>query len=316
MRRAHPVLTVVLVLLASNVALLQAQAYLLPVAKGAYRMPFEVGTEVTVWQDHETHSPAFNRLDITPTDDAQSHDVVAAAGGWAEFIVDDQDLNCPSTANGCNGYAGPSAACCPPGAACRSQCRNNYVWLRHPNGEWSKYSHLQYLSVPATLDPGEWVDKGDFLGLEGDVGFATGVHLHFEVAVLDDPEGFDPTSSNVGAIPAVSGDDDGPGVNRQNRIPVFCQHGILSQGETFDVQACDGLCPWDDLTLSGTYLDNEVYFRQATDSVLTSGAGATVQEGAGLAVRAGQQIRLATGFVAEAGSFFAASIGACDTPGH
>ena len=141
------------------------------------------------------------------------------------------------------------------------------------------------------------------------------VHLHFEVAVLDDPEGFDPTSSTVGAIPAVSGDDDVPGVNRQNRIPVFCQRGILSQGETFDVQACDGLCPSDEFTLSGTYPDNDVFYRQATDSVSTAGAGATVQQGAGVAVRAGEQIRLTAGFVAEAGSFFAASIGACDSPG-
>lgn len=306
----------VVLCLASCAAHLEAQAYLLPVSKGAYRMPFEVGTEVTVWQDHVTHSPAFNRLDITPTDDTQSHNVVAAAGGWVEFIRDDLDLNCPKTAGACNGYAGPSANCCPPGAACRSQCRNNYVWLRHPNGEWSKYSHLQYLSVPATLDPGEWVDKGDFLGLEGDVGFASGVHLHFEVAVLDDPEGFDPTSSSAGAIPAVSGDDDVPGVNRQNRIPVFCQHGVLSQGETFDVQACDGLCPSSEFSLSGTYADDNVFFRQATNTVTTAGAGALVAQGAGVAVRAGQQIRLTTGFTAEAGSFFTASIGSCDSPGY
>lgn len=68
------------------------------------------------------------------------------------------------------------------------QCQNynNYVWLRHANGEWTKYTHMATLSVtgpPGNLSVGDTVVVGQVLGVEADIGSAGGRHLHHEVAV-------------------------------------------------------------------------------------------------------------------------------------
>jgi murein DD-endopeptidase MepM/ murein hydrolase activator NlpD len=43
------------------------------------------------------------------------------------------------------------------------------------------YAHMQHTSVPVTA--GDEVQVGDFLGLVGSTGTATGIHLHFEVLI-------------------------------------------------------------------------------------------------------------------------------------
>lgn len=82
------------------------------------------------------------------------------------------------------------------------------MWIEHANGEWTKHTHFETDSVTDLgWAIGEHIDAGDPLGFEGDVGHATGEHLHFEVAVPDDP-------SNP-----VTG---GGFVIGQNRIPLIC----------------------------------------------------------------------------------------------
>ncbi|MFN0063245.1 MAG: M23 family metallopeptidase [Myxococcaceae bacterium] len=51
------------------------------------------------------------------------------------------------------------------------------IEVRHPNGTQTRYSHLAELLV----EPGALVEAGSLIGLAGDTGYATGVHLHFEV---------------------------------------------------------------------------------------------------------------------------------------
>jgi hypothetical protein len=116
--------------------------------------------------------------------------VVAAAPGWIRFIED--------------GNQEPTND-------------NNFVWIEHPYpfcpvradrsdwpgkpanydatcipcdrefcNEWTTYAHFAKGSVrgDAMRSEGDWVEAGDFLGFEDEVGVAYGVHLHWHVSVM------------------------------------------------------------------------------------------------------------------------------------
>nr|WP_211194295.1 M23 family metallopeptidase [Pyxidicoccus fallax] len=53
----------------------------------------------------------------------------------------------------------------------------NQVEVQHAGGWVTRYSHLSRVLV----EPGEVLARGDALGLAGETGLATGVHLHFEL---------------------------------------------------------------------------------------------------------------------------------------
>lgn len=131
-------------------------------SSGFYSIPYEAGTKVRVSRDHLTHTPV-NRIDMSGTSGGP-YRVVAAASGHIRFIEDSHD-----TTGSC--------------------ADNNYVWIEHANGEWTKYSHMKKdsTSVSAGLKVGDWVRAGQFIGVESDIGCASGDHVHFEVAVPDDP---------------------------------------------------------------------------------------------------------------------------------
>lgn len=137
-----------------------------PQSRGIYRLPFANGTVVKVFDDFTTHRPP-GRNDIYAIRGTRPYRVVAAAAGRIMAIQD--------------GYheqqSGRPAAL----------CHNNYVWIEHPNGEWTNYSHLAHDSVTkkAGLRVGEEVAAGQYIGDEGDVGCAMLKHVHFEVAVPD-----------------------------------------------------------------------------------------------------------------------------------
>lgn len=54
------------------------------------------------------------------------------------------------------------------------------VILNHDNDLESRYAHLSQILV----QPGEWVDQGEVVGLVGSTGNSTGPHLHFEMRQL------------------------------------------------------------------------------------------------------------------------------------
>ncbi|HIK46130.1 MAG TPA: M23 family metallopeptidase [Leptolyngbyaceae cyanobacterium M65_K2018_010] len=55
------------------------------------------------------------------------------------------------------------------------------VILRHDDGQLeSRYAHLAQVAV----QPGEWVEQGEVIGLVGSTGTSTGPHLHFEIRQL------------------------------------------------------------------------------------------------------------------------------------
>jgi len=170
-------------------------------SQGLYRLPYANGTSVLVSGDHFTHSPDFNEYDLNgkPDNSGQQYTVVAAASG---VIVAMDDTNAEPTSS------------------------NNYVWIRHANGEMSKYTHLETGSVTARgLAVDSNVSAGTILGFEGDVGQAQGQHVHFEVVVDDDPE--NPIDSGGFAI-------------GQAYVPLFCgvPGNVLFHGEYYTAAAC------------------------------------------------------------------------------
>ena len=160
-------------------------------AQGEYRMPYQNGTVVDVFNDHVSHSsPHAYMYDLVAQNAAQPA-IVAAAPGWIRFIDDSHEEPTDD---------------------------NNYVWIEHPYpfcpvdasraswpgkpanydsicipcnrefcNEWTTYAHMTKNSVRgvARLSEGQWIEAGDFLGYEDQVGTADiGDHLHWHVAVI------------------------------------------------------------------------------------------------------------------------------------
>lgn len=102
---------------------------------------------------------------------------------------------------------------------------NNYVWIEHPNGEWSKYTHMATGSVPNSLVVGGPVLVGQTLGTEADIGRASGRHLHHEIA--NPTNSADPTPFSgpfIDPDPGVAGDEYFAGgfIQGTNAAPFVC----------------------------------------------------------------------------------------------
>ncbi len=164
-------------------------------SSGYYRIPYNNGTKVKVTRDHASHAPVENRIDMVGKDGGGEYAIVAAADGVIRMIEDSFDKRQNSSEV--------------------SQCNNNYVWIEHDNGEWTKYSHMKKGSTTgpgsfgANLKVGDRVKAGDFLGWESNVGCASGDHLHFEVAKI----------ASTAEINSVGGFVDS---SSKNRIPRVC----------------------------------------------------------------------------------------------
>ncbi len=171
---------------------------------GIYRIPYANGTDIRVSRDHLTHSPVPNRLDMVGINGSEPYRIVAAQRGIIRYISDGNTVRCPD-----------------------GGCPNNYVWIEHANGEWTKYSHLATGSVTgdAGLAVGNFVSMGTFLGYESDVGIASGDHLHFEVGIPNDPA--NPLSSLSGGF-----------MNGVNRTPRFCELNILEANQEYTATSC------------------------------------------------------------------------------
>jgi len=173
---------------------------------GIYRIPYGDGISVTVNNDVHNHNNAY---DMTAGVDQP---LVAAASGWIRAIVE-HNGNEPNPGDGLDALGNPYAdgpagdslehACLsndpgntvPAGTICSDY--NNYVWIEHPNGEYTKYSHVGTGTVTdAGWSEGDWIEAGEVIGLENDPGAAScggcgplerAFHLHFEVAFANNP---------------------------------------------------------------------------------------------------------------------------------
>lgn len=92
------------------------------------------------------------------------------------------------------------------------------VEVQHAARISTRYGHLARVMV----EPGQILERGDLVGLAGDTGMATGVHLHFEV--WKDGRARDPLDEldrgDAVDIGTVSLGDSAPAEKRQGRRPV------------------------------------------------------------------------------------------------
>jgi murein DD-endopeptidase MepM/ murein hydrolase activator NlpD len=62
---------------------------------------------------------------------------------------------------------------------------SNFVVLMHPNGEFSRYDHLDFQS--STVRVNQQIKRGQHIGNVGLTGFTFVPHLHFQVFVFTGP---------------------------------------------------------------------------------------------------------------------------------
>ena len=108
-------------------------------SSGTYRIGFEDGTDVRVNGDRLSHSPP-DRIDMSGVNGGPDYTIVASRAGTIRALV---DSNAEPTDN------------------------NNYVWIQHSDGEWSKYTHFATGSAAAGRFLNEPVSAGTVLGIAG-----------------------------------------------------------------------------------------------------------------------------------------------------
>lgn len=175
------------------------------------------------------------------------------------------------------------------------QSYNNYIWIRHPNGEWTKYTHMATGSVtgaPGNLSVGDTVAAGQAMGIEADVGRATGRHLHHEVALPTSPTDDTPFAASSFVFANIPGGGNAPPaggapagyyaggfIQGTNQVPLVCDipgnlyaDNLTSPGNNaFTANPCNHQPPTADA--GGPYVVNE------GSVVQLDGTGSTDPEG-------------------------------------
>ncbi len=267
-------------------------------SQNVYRVPYSAGTEIRVNRDHYTHtSPntdVTGRYDIIGINNGSScgtnYPIVAAAEGIIRRIVDNHNTKPPTCDPDCQDF-------------------NNYVWIEHANGEWTKYTHMKRnsTSVDAGLQVGDQVCAGRFLGYECEIGQANGPHLHFEVRKPLDPANIN--ISVAGGFMARSEAD--------HLIPVInsiSKHYFEDSDEW--TASGSSVCTNNIITLLNPFsiANKGIRIYMASNTISTStGTIITYQNGADGLFHAGNSVTLSPGFTASAGSYFNARIGSCST---
>jgi hypothetical protein len=204
-------------------------------SRGVYRLPYANGTQIAIDGDGDpvNHRSAADLNGVG----GGLYRIVAAADGVVRRIQDGFNQTGRTSAQGCN---------------------NNFVWIEHDNGEWTKYSHFRQNSVTtkARVRIGQRVRAGAYLGDEGDVGCAQGQHLHFEVARPDSGIGTD------GFLNAIDAD---------RRIPRICNipSGRLRPNSSYVAESVPGVLPRGRREVAAHGLpieDYQCYFDQMADS--------------------------------------------------
>ena len=267
---------------------------------GIYRIPYADGTAVTANNDHHNHPAVPNRVDLGGGDGST---IVAAASGIIRGISDRHgdsgDLGDGLAADGsphlpqfddsdehsCQNDEYEEGDTIPPGSevgdpipdsGVTGLCAqyNNYVWIEHPNGEWTKYTHMATGSVTAPngfgWQEGDTILVGQAIGLQSDIGSAGGTHLHFEVAAV--PPATSDHDNDPTTPPDPFGENGGPGFisrlggfissSSWNVVTVVCfsdgddnGDSLYTDGEAYTAGPCVNTAPTADA--GGPYVLNE-----------------------------------------------------------
>jgi hypothetical protein len=251
-------------------------------SKGLYRIPYLELTSVYCNNDHIKHCPR-GAIDMNGVgDENATFYIVAAADGWIRKINDEDTESCDA---GCN---------------------NNYVWIEHPNGEWTKYTHVKYHSASDLHNEDEWVVSGEIIGKEGSVGISTGPHCHFEVAV--------PVDTNT-----LIYNEGGGWINESwadNLVPLFCNipGHVMESGETNTALSCGNTCDAIMPVVNTTYSAGR-FNAEIDDDALSNSVDIIFEAASAGVMQAGTSITLTPGFHAQNLSHFEARIGECSGAG-
>ncbi len=122
-----------------------------------YYLPFEKGTEYWLSQGYNgaTSHKGENALDFKMPIGTK---IYAARGGVVVDIEESYSRSC--TEPDCAKY-------------------NNYILIYHNDGTFAEYTHVKKDGVKVKI--GDQIKIGQFIGYSGNVGWATGPHLHFIV---------------------------------------------------------------------------------------------------------------------------------------
>jgi hypothetical protein len=258
-------------------------------SRNLYRIPYASGTEVKITNDHFTHDP-LGRYDMIGINGGVSctsngYKIVAAAAGVIRHLVDFHDEHGPDCTTDCEDY-------------------NNYVWIEHANGEWSKYTHIMQYSASdlAGLKVGDTICAGTFLGYECEIGQASGPHLHFEVRHPNNPNKID-ISTKGGFMN-----------DAQHRIPVINSASLHFFSEN-DIWTASGSasCPASVDVQAFLAINRSVQIYMASSTLSTVNHSITYENGSNGLLQAGESIAIKPGFSALAGSYFEARIRGCGT---
>lgn len=259
------------------------------ISRNIYRVPYANGTDVHITNDHFTHSPV-GRYDMSGRNNGSSctvnYPIVAAAAGYVRRLQDGFDVHGPDCTQNCSDY-------------------NNYLWIEHVNGEWTKYSHMRRnsSSVSAGLSVGDFVNVGQLVGYECEIGAASGPHLHFEVRHPNNPNSVQ--ISNLGGFM-----DDA-----DHRIPVICGQtkNYWEAGDDLTSAACSACNTAVSLFISNqTFGINKVYARLIGGAITTS-ANVSFSSTSATMLQSSTGITFGPGLTISQGAYFSAKIGGCTT---
>ncbi|MGQ9683064.1 MAG: M23 family metallopeptidase [Anaerolineae bacterium] len=142
-----------------------------------HRLPWPAG-QLAYMTQKDVYPYHMNQVDFDIRGLVAAGDVYASKPGTVVFVKES------SQAGGCSyGYSG----------------KQNVVVVQHGPQEYTWYVHLAYNSVP--VEVGQTVGFGTKIGVEGDTGYACGVHLHYMASTSVPATWPDPADPNVSPWP-------------------------------------------------------------------------------------------------------------------